>query len=450
MLATFVERLRARNLTLSRLQAMHPAIDRTVKATRRALYLRDWFRAGPRRRGAPHGKTFVVFNHCYELDIEALCAADTQHTLWVLDAFSVFTDVAHYFPDGQRDIDQVYGAGEMAASIARFKRAYVSRLADKLVRETKLDALITPSDVFFYLRPLMEELRDRGVPTIVQDKEGTIAPGTFMDDHADMLRERYPPIGDQYYLWNEAHFRFLHRAGLDPAITHILGQPRSDFFFQPDRWPSKQSLGLTENKKLVVMFTFDADVYVRNLERNPDMPWRPLRDHMHAAGRELARMRSDVEVVIKAHPQAADLADIRTEVAADPLPNVSLVTANVASPLIVHADVILGFQSTVMIEAMMTKAPVIYVGWGPKHDHFDRDMIPIHRSGGVLIPDSRDALDRMLRDALDGKLSPSEEMRAARKQFTDRYFWNADGLASKRILDHAAQFVQSRARRHAR
>src|SRR5262245_28800567 len=117
--------LRARGITISRLQQLHPAIDRAVVVARRKLYTEQFFRAGPRRRGAPGGRTFVIFNHHYDLDIEALCAADTPHTLWVLDPFRLFTDNHHFFPPEQRDLNCVYGEGAMAESIRRIKAAWV-------------------------------------------------------------------------------------------------------------------------------------------------------------------------------------------------------------------------------------------------------------------------------------------------------------------------------------
>ncbi|MEO8701403.1 MAG: hypothetical protein ABI867_15260 [Kofleriaceae bacterium] len=447
-----VAQLRARGLTISRMQALHPAIDRAVRRTRRQLYTRAFFRAGPRKRGASGGRTFVILNHCYDLDVEALIAADTPHELWVLDPFALFTDGHHFFPPEHRDLACVYGAGTMRETIARYKREFAAGFAKRLVRETKLDALITPSDTFYYLRPIIEELRALGIPTIVQCKEGTIAPGAMMDSHAQLLGHRYPPIADRYLLWSENHATFWGKVGVPPEHMQVLGQPRSDFFFHPERWPSKQALGLTEGKQLVVAFTFDADSYVRVLEPNRDRPWKPNRDAMHAAVKRIARERPDVEVVIKAHPQQEELAEVTAELAADPIANVHLMTgAGLANPLLAHADVILGFQSTVMIEAMLTRAPVFYVGWGDQHPKFEAGLIPIHTSGGVVIPSGPEDLERLLRRALDGELAPPPEMIRARKAFTDRYFADADGRAAERVLTAAAGIAdQLRSdRRHA-
>ncbi|MFN0253037.1 MAG: CDP-glycerol glycerophosphotransferase family protein [Kofleriaceae bacterium] len=420
----------------------HPAIQRRVRRVQREINTRRFFREGPRRRGSPRAPVFVIVNHCYDLDLDALCAAPGDYTLWVFDPFTMFPDIHYFFPPGQRDLDCVYGEGPMRASIERYKEQLVRPLVRHLIRETELDALIASSDVFYYLRPIIEELRTNGIPTIVQDKEGTIAPGPIMDKHARLLAERYPPIADQYYVWNETHRDFWHRAGMAIERMHILGQPRSDFFFHRERWPSKASMGLSSNKKLVVVFTFDTDAYLRATGPMESRPWQDLRDATHDVVRELARERDDVEVVIKAHPQQEQLAEIQTEFAHPP-PNVKVITgAASASHLMVHADVIVGFQSTAMIEAMLTPAPVFYVGWGPRHAELADALIPIHTSGGCIVPAGRDDFAQQLRRGLAGELAPSTNVKRARKAFTDRYFFEADGHCAERVLQAAARYAR--------
>ncbi|MBA3502149.1 MAG: CDP-glycerol glycerophosphotransferase family protein [Myxococcota bacterium] len=440
MLDVAISHLRARGITLSRLQQLHPSIDKAVRGARRRLYTRKFFREGPRARGASRGKTFVIFNHCYDLDLDALCASNSPHTIWALDPFQMFTDVGHYFAPEEQVLSYPYA--RMATSIARYKAAYITDLAHRLRDQTRLDAFITPTDTAYYLRPLIEELRALGVPTIVQCKEGTIAPSPMMIDHAREIAQCYPPIAEHFFLWNASHQDFWRSVGIPGDNMTVLGQPRSDFFFHPDRWPSKALLGLTEGKKLVVAFTFDSDAYTRVTIPDPERPWLSLRGHMHQALLALARERTDVEVVFKAHPQQAELDEIRAEIVSSPLPNVHFATgAKSASHLMVRADVIVGFQTTAMIEAMLTPSPVIYVGWGPEHERRESKIVPIHRSGGVTIPQSRDELDRVLRTALDGNLAPSTEMRRARRAFTDRYFADADGNVSRRVLDAAAELA---------
>src|SRR5689334_19450687 len=119
--ANLMSWLRGRGISLSRVQQLHPSIDRAVLGARRRVYTERFFRTGPRKQGT--GRTYVLFNHCYDLDIDALCAADRPDTLWVLDPFQFFMDLSHFFPPEQRDLNCVYGSGAMRESIARFKTA---------------------------------------------------------------------------------------------------------------------------------------------------------------------------------------------------------------------------------------------------------------------------------------------------------------------------------------
>ena len=72
-----------------------------------------------------------------------------------------------------------------------------------------------------------------------------------------------------------------------------------------------------------------------------------MRDDLHAARpRALARERPDVEIVVKAHPQQTELAEVTAEFERTPVPNVKLMSgAKSASHLIAHADVIVGSRA---------------------------------------------------------------------------------------------------------
>ena len=286
---------------------------------RRQRLRRRWTSLGPIKRGT--GMTFAVLNHCYDLDLEALRLADTPHTLWALP-LELFLPVDAYFPEEQQLLNWPYGSGAMADSIRRYKQAVVRPFVDKLIAGTHLDAMIAPSDVFYWFRPYIEELRARGIPTIVQDKEGTIAPGQVMADLALLLSEHYPPIADQFYYWNDNQRDYAIQCGVAPDRAQVLGQPRSDFFFHPERWPTKSDLGLPPDKPLLLAFTYDADAYVvaaGSTAEVPEKPWRGLRDELHTALRRIAAARPDIEVVVKAHPQQTDLADVEQEFRDNPV-----------------------------------------------------------------------------------------------------------------------------------
>jgi len=85
---------------------------------------------------------------------------------------------------------------------------------------------------------------------------------------------------------------------------------------------------------------------------------------------------------------------------------------------------------------------VIYAGWGEQHERYSAGFIPLPVSGGLEVPRDSDELDQILRVALDGKRAPTPEQLAARKRFTDRYFYDANGHVAERVLNAAAALIR--------
>jgi hypothetical protein len=48
--------------------------------------------------------------------------------------------------------------------------------------------------------------------------------------------------------------------------------------------------------------------------------------------------------------------------------------------LIVNADCIIGFQTTALIEAMVTEKLIIYTFWGEAREKLSLDLIPFKRT----------------------------------------------------------------------
>ncbi|RYZ81978.1 MAG: hypothetical protein EOP04_22950, partial [Proteobacteria bacterium] len=281
-------------------------------------------------------------------------------------------------------------------------------------------------------------LQEDGYPILVQDKEGTLAPGAFSDELSAVIKERYPPIADLYMFWNESHRDFWVGVGLPKEKAVITGQPRSDFFFHPNRWPSKEELALDPKKKLLLFFVYDSEAYANSIDPSLQFlarPWSQLRTETFVELKRLLDGQKDLEIIVKAHPQQTDLADVRREMDSIFKGQVELRTgSSQASHLIANADVIVGFQTTAMMEAMFTQKPIIYAGWGPLADQLDSYLIPIKNSGGCESPSSAEEFGAELMRAVGGNTPVSEEMLRKRKEFRKIYFDLADGKVCERVL----------------
>jgi hypothetical protein len=433
-------------------QRLNCAMPRGLKAAvkwicKRCPWVRDalkgreslaQFRArftGPARAAASsEALRLVILNHFYDQDVDAFLRADLDCEIWLLDPWMTW-GVRDFFRPELDDIHRNYYDPDMQASVRSARRHFVAAAVSHVLTKAKPDAVLATSDVFFWFRPFIEEFQSRGVAVVVQDKEGVLAPGPLMEEHLALVMRNYPPISDRYYFWGDEQRDAWVKAGLDTSRIRVLGQPRSDFFFQPKRFGSKADMGLPAGKKLLTCFTFDADAYLAYGDGgcNFGKPWKSMREELHEALKQIATARPDVHVAVKCHPQSQELDAIRAELSgAD---NLSIhYGAGTAAQLIVHSDVILGFQTTALIEAMLTDKPIVYCGWAARHAEFAAWLLPIGGSGACYLPRSPEELHVLLVRLLDYSHVP-KSMLGVRREFVSRYIAGADGNTANRILN---------------
>ena len=106
--------------------------------------------------------------------------------------------------------------------------------------------------------------------------------------------------------------------------------------------------------------------------------------------------------------------------------------AGISNHLIVNSDLIIGFQTTALIEAQLTDKPIIYTGWTETEKKLRDELIPLHNFKGVETVYSAEELYTCIQSWQDGKNIGGD--RAARKEVTDQYL-RADGFSTKRIHD---------------
>jgi hypothetical protein len=205
-------------------------------------------------------------------------------------------------------------------------------------------------------------------------------------------------------------------------------------------------MGFPGGKRLVTCFTYEANVYVTNdvCHRNIGRPWLRMRRQLHAALVTLARLRSDIHVAVKCHPQCPELEEIRAELEGAPA-NLTILTGNATGlNLIVNSAVVIGFQTTALIETMLTAAPILYTSWAEEHQRYLDWLIPLPQSGACYLPASAEELLGMVQRLLDGELRVSAEMLASRRAFASRYIESTQGCSCERILRDIAETLSPR------
>jgi hypothetical protein len=159
--------------------------------------------------------------------------------------------------------------------------------------------------------------------------------------------------------------------------------------------------------------------------------WEPLRDATEAALFDTVRQGA-CELLVKIHPQQ----NHRVEAA-----RIARCSGDrwhrgveVAPPdadtreLIVDADVVVGFQSTALYEAVAAGRAVIYAAWGEEYERFRTGLIPFDQAAPACIHHATSAgeLARMLAADLPAA-------GAACTQWYEEALGPVDGLATDRV-----------------
>lgn len=385
----------------------------------------------------------LVFNHVFEQDLEALQRVNKRFSFIILSGFTLRNMATRIFPPTVESY-HVYNSTELAPLRERWHQI-MSRFVEHLVRRYHIQAVIAPSDSFFYVRELIPVLHQHQIPYYVVDKEGTICPAYFTH-YAQYIHDHCPLLADHILVWSERQKQFWIKSGVEPNRITITGQPRSDFWRQPDRWLKKTDLGLPglrQTAPFFLFFTYDPWAYTPDyMVAKGEMHWEVLRAETHATLFDFARRHPEIDLVLKIHPQQLDRREIQDEIDRASAANVSLATGStISNQLIVNADCIIGFQTTALIEAMITDRPIIYTFWGEAKDRWANDLIPFHETAGVQTVTNPDSLLAAL-EAIRAMQPINATTRQARDKFVTEYFTSVDGQASSRTLAALAKLLR--------
>jgi hypothetical protein len=251
-----------------------------------------------------------------------------------------------------------------------------------------------------------------------------------MREHALRVREYAPPIADHMTVCSERQKAFWIRAGADASTITVTGQPRFD------RYAEVAARGHgTDGPPTAVFFSYQVDAY--HPTEGSDAPvWRELHRQTELGLWQLAE--HGWRILIKPHPQQGASGALPQVVAALPRnlrERVQLVPGERDTrELICDADVVIGFQTTAMLEAMVAGKPVLYTGWDPEAHKLAGELIPLSTwDGAIDVLRAPEDLPSTARARLG--CAVSAEAMARRRAEVERFLGPIDGAASQRTLD---------------
>jgi hypothetical protein len=372
----------------------------------------------------------LCIDHGFAQDIEAMQESAGSNHCWSIPFERFFTHAAQIFDAEVLTGLEAYFKPEHAAARERYSELVLRKL-ERLYSMYRFDAVLAPSDTFFWIRAVTRACQALGIPMVVLQKEATIPPG-WLEGPAREWCDVSPFIADHMLVSSENHRRFWLNGGVDPDIVTVTGQPRFDLYARPERWRGVAEPGIELDGKPTVLFlTYDLNVYLPIIDRTGLKPWRELRADTEQVLVDVAR-RGLANVLIKSHPQPGEDQTAHLERLAEN-PGVFRVDPRAdVRHHIAASDVVVGYQTTALMEALAAGRHVVYTWWTEPTREFAHDLIPFHEEGEALdIARSPVELERAIERGLREPTRAGFRNEAAR-QLVERFLGPIDGRAGER------------------
>lgn len=387
----------------------------------------------------PTKKTIIALNHFYDQDLRALQKANSEYNFVIIDAPQLIRGAKLFFSEPVIKLTAPY-TDESEANREKWRKEceYIFNLLDK---KFSCDVIVTASDIFWWIRELIYVAREQGTKTIVLDKEGIRTPYAFSKE-AKRIKGFAPFMSDHIFVWSERQRKFWNNAGAGDNNITVVGQPRSDLFFSEKR--NEVDKFFPKSQPIITLFSYHDDAYVPLAMAVDDgINWLTMKQESHDFFGQLAEENLNYNFVIKTHPQQSDLNALKEKYDAQNLKVIG--GASVANELIQRSELIIAFQTTAVIEALMLNNKVIYTAWDPNYENLLPHLIPLHNAGGLVIAKSIDRFREVCRRFFTGDKSDfefSEEEISKRDNFVIEYLFQPDGHVSERFLKLIGEYIR--------
>ena len=339
------------------------------------------------------------------------------------------------------------------AEIQATKRAYRDFLALTWSHFSKLmpiDVVLTGNFSYCAEREFASMLEQVGTPFVAIHKEN-VRPPRRVEYWRHLYKERRGPFtGRKVLVYNEIERRLQIESGVAaPERIVITGMPRLD---RIHRW-RREHAGPSgdRTRPQVLFFAFARQEKFTAIQRKPsagvagnmeamDGDWGKLGrielgEGSHRAMVNLARQRPDITVVVKTKGQRRKKDDIllMLQSAADTLPsNLKLVTGGDPFALMIESRVVVGFNTTGLLEAIAAGKPAVVPWFGEAQDDTMRDNI-IDLGDAATYAKSEDELIRMVSDFIDNPRDVPECLDDSVSRVLEYWVGNPDSAAGARV-----------------
>ncbi|MDZ4722667.1 MAG: hypothetical protein SGI97_01995 [candidate division Zixibacteria bacterium] len=386
----------------------------------------------------PAKKTILVINHFFDQDIKALRAANTKYNIVVVEAPILFKGAKLFFAQGVQDMTASYDL-EDPMRVQEY-HAECELMFSALKDRFNPALMVAVNDNFYWIREFIRVGWTHDVKTVVIDKEGTISPHSF--EHEVIRAKKCAPfMSDHIFVWSERQKEFWKRIGVTDDKLTVLGQPRSDLFYQKMDFTVDNLF--TKPQPLITLFSYDDAAYIPiELVASENLTWRKMKHECHHYLYEMAKSNPTYNFVYKTHPQQLDFTELKAKYE---LPNLKVVGGSaIANELIVRSELIIAFQTTAMLEAMFLGKRLIYTSWDPHVPRLTEHILPFHTAEGIVISESFAHFQAACNRFVSGDISDfvfTKDQVAQRNRLVQEYLYQPDGHVCDRFFSEIERFM---------
>jgi hypothetical protein len=406
-------------------------------------------------------RLLVLNEERYRADLEVLAArpdvelyalpSRVQHmvnAIWISEAREI----------SERDSDAyLLNRHPVIQRTRRRLHAFLVKLIRRLARRYRIDGIT--SCTFYYRQDREWESagHEIGVPFFALHKENMKDPVTHKVTIERYKRKGFRFLGDRLFLVNRLEKDVILKAGCaaEDKIA-VVGALRMDTLYRRTRKTEQQSvsdkvvlfsthhrLGLLEIEGITGVFNHRRDAgFIRHFSM------------LHGIFAKLAIERPDTKFVIKAKWLGVwyeEIAAAIKEVAGvDPqsIPNLMVTDSTPAQDLIDSAMVVVGLNSTTLLEAKLARVPVIIPLFEEAADKYFASNVYFQKyMDAFAVASSPEQLCDQLRRAIDGQPPNQEDIPDSMVQDYLGYF---DGEVADRVVSIMKQDIEIARKRRAR
>ena len=349
------------------------------------------------------------------------------------------------------------------AARARAYRRFLVALWRRLDRRRHFDAVLTGNFAYFAERELAGALEELGIPFSVIMKESIKNEG-YQRFWTKVYRERRGPFtGRRILVYGESERSVEIASGIvAPERVTITGMPRLD---QVHRARRRAAAAGTQaaGPPGVLFFMFGPKAFnpvlIRNRSRWPytrrkeridpqldRLGWNRLVEQTQRAIHTLAIRHPDLHITIKTKGAESDkdIAALEQLMGVDRLPeNVRVVVGGSPQSLLFEHHVVCGFNSTSLLEALAAGKPVVVPRYA---EALEAEMQPylVDLEDAVEYAPSPEELVALLARRARERLPPSATLPPATVRVLDKWLFNSDGLAGRRVREAVLAEITNR------